>query len=146
MLGGETCRVRDVPPEALLPVFMDGMAFADLGKTVSHQEFVVSSGEQRSGNIDEDRNPRVIHVAEGFAAKENGCNDSGAQVTSEIGRDRDVGETPNHGTVCKTYGEGSRLRAHEGICRVQAGPDDDANIAVDEELNKEEIAKIAGPC
>lgn len=123
---------------------MHSMALANLTQTISHQKFIIPRREQRRRHIDQNRNPAVIHVAESFAAEEDSRHDSGAEITSEVCGDGDVGEAPYHCSVCETDGEWSAGGRDKRVRRVKTGPDDDADVGIDEEFGEEEVAEVSG--
>ena len=129
-----------MPGQAFLAVLVLGVAFADLLQAVAHEEFVVGGGEDGGGDVDEDADPRVD--GEGALAEEDGGDDAGAEVTGEVGGDGVAGEAPDHDGVGDADGEGDGDGGDEGVGRVEAGPDDDADEAVDEELLEEEVALV----
>lgn len=51
-------------------------------------------------------------------------------------------DAPDHGCVDEANGERHAGGRDKGVGRVEAGPDDEADCAVDEELDEEEIAKV----
>lgn len=125
--------------QALLPLGMLCMALVNLLQAVSHQELVVACGEDRGGDVDQNRDPRVrAGVRESLAAKEDGGDDPSAKIPGEIRRDRVSGEAPDHRGVRDADGKRNRLRADERICGIKARPDDDTDVAVNEELLEEQ--------
>lgn len=46
--------------------------------------------------------------------------------------------TPDHAGICQTNGEWNRLRRHEGVGRIQTGPDDDTDVTVHKKFLEEE--------
>ena len=129
-----------MPLQPLLPILMHRMPLANLTQTIPHQQLIIPRREQRRGHIDQDGDPAVIHIAEGLAAEEDGGDDPRAQITGEVGGDGDVGEAPDHGAVGEADGEGGAGGGDEGVRRVEAGPDDDTDVGVDEEFGEEEVA------
>lgn len=129
--------------QPLLAILVLRMALGDLTQTIPHQKLIVPRRKQRCGHIDQDRNPAIVHVGERFSTEEDGGHDARAQVSSEVRGDGDIGEAPDHGRVRQPDGQGDHARGDEGIGGVEAGPDDDADVGVDEELGQEEIAEIA---
>ena len=123
---------------------MGSMALRNLTQTIPHQKLIVGRSEKRRGHVDQYRNPAVIQIAKGFAAEEDGRNDSGSQVTSQVRGDGNVGETPDHGCVGETDGEGGGGGGYEGVGGVEARPDYDADVGVYEEFGEEEVAEVAG--
>ena len=123
---------------------MHRMPLANLTQTIPHQELVIARREQCRRHVDQDRDPAVVHVAESFAAEEDGRHDSRAEVTGEVSGDGDVGEAPDHGGVREADGEGGGGGGDEGIRGVETGPDYDADVRVYEELGEEEIAEVSG--
>ena len=122
---------------------MHRMPLPNLAQTVPHQKLVIRRREQRRRNIDQDRDPAVMHIAERFPAKEDGRHDPRAQVAGQVGGDGDVGEAPDHGGVGEADGEGSAGRGDERVRGVEAGPDDEADVRVDEEFGQEEVAEVS---
>lgn len=143
-LGGiDTGDAGDVFLQALVALGVLGVALVDLLQAVAHEELVVACGEDGGGDVDEDGDPRVrTRKGEGFAAEEDGGDDARAQVTREVRRDGVACESPYHGRVGQADGEGHGLRADERVGWVQARPDDDADVAVDEELLEEQVALV----
>ena len=133
----------DMPLQPLLPILMHRMPLPNLTQTVPHQELVIPRREQRRRHIDQDGDPAVVHVGEGFAAEEDGGHDPRAQVSGQVGGDGDVGEAPDHGGVGEADGEGGAGGGDEGVGGVEAGPDYDADVGVDEELGQEEVAEVS---
>ena len=131
-----------MPLQPLLPVLMNRMALPNLTQTVPHQKLIIPCCEDRRRHIDQDGNPAVIIVRERLAAEEDGRDDAGAEVTRQIRRDGDVGEGPDHGGVGHADGEGRGGGGDEGVGRVEARPDDEADVGVDEELGEEEVAQV----
>ena len=130
--------------QALLPFFMCSMSSSNLTQTIPHQELIIAGGKERCRHVDQYRNPAVVKITKGFSAKEDGGHDSGSQVTSEVRGDGNVGETPDHGGVGETDGEGSGRGGYEGVGGVKACPDYDADVGVYEEFGEEEVAEVAG--
>ena len=122
---------------------MHRMALANLAQTVPHQKLVIRRREQRRGHVDQDRDPAVLHVAEGFAAEEDRRHDPRAEVAGQVRGDGDVGEAPYHGGVGEPDGEGRAGGGDEGVRRVETGPDDDPDVGVDEEFGQEEVAEVS---
>ena len=119
---------------------MHRMPLPNLTQTIPHQQLIVSRREQRRRDVDQNRDPAIIHIGERFAAEEDGRHDPRAQVTGQIGRDGDVGEAPDHGGVGKADCKGGAGGGDEGVRGVEAGPDYDADVGVDEEFGEEEVA------
>ena len=133
-----------MPLQPLLPILMHSMPLPNLTQTIPHQKLIIPRREQRRRHIDQNRYPAVIHIAKSFTAKEDSRHDSRSEVTSEVCGDGDVREAPDHGSVCETDSEGSASGRDEGVRGVQASPDDDANVGVNEEFGQEEVAEISG--
>ena len=123
---------------------MHSMALPNLTQTIPHQKLVIPRREQRGRHIDENCNPAVIHIAESFAPEEDSCHDPCSKVTSEVCGDRNISESPDHRSVCKTNGEWSAGGRDEGVCGVKTGPDYDSDVGVDEEFGQEKVAKVSG--
>ena len=138
--GHGASNFSQMPRQAFLAVLVLGVALADLLQAVAHEELVVARSEDGGRDVDEDTDPRVGR--EGALAEEDGGDDAGAQVPGEIGGDGVAGEAPDHDGVGDADGEGDGDGGDEWIRRVEAGPDDDADEAVDEELLEEEEALI----
>ena len=134
----------NMPLQPLLPVLVHGMPLPNLTQTVPHQELIIPRREQRRRHIDQDCNPAVVHVAEGFATEEYSRHDPRSKVTSEVCRNRNIGKAPDHGSVCETDGERGAGCRDERVRRVETGPDNDADVGVDEEFGQEEVAEISG--
>ena len=129
--------------QALLALLVHRMARLDLLQAVPHQELVVARGEDGGGDVDQDGDPRVAVVGgEDAAAEKRGGRHAGAEVTGQVGGDGVAGEAPHHGGVGEADGEGDGGRGDEGVGRVQARPDHDADVAVHEELLEEEEALV----
>lgn len=141
---GATHSLRDMPLQPFLPILMHRMPLANLTQAVPHQKLIIPRREQRRRHIDQDCDPAVIHIAERLAAEEDGRHDSRSEITGHVRGDGDVGEAPDHGSVCETDGEGSAGGRDEGIGRVETGPDYDADVGVDEEFGQEEVAEVSG--
>jgi hypothetical protein len=125
--------------QALVALGMLCMALVNLLQAVSHQELVVTCGEDRGGDVDQNRDPRVrAGERESLAAEEDGGDDPGAKIPGEICRDCVSSEAPDHGGVRNADGERYRLGADERIGWVKACPDDDTDVAIDEELLEEQ--------
>ena len=133
----------DMSLQPFLPLFMHGMPLPNLTQTIPQQELIVTRREERSRHIDQDCDPAVIHISECLPAKEDGCHNSRSKITGEVCRDGDVCEAPDHGGVCKTDGERGAGGRDKGVGGVQAGPDDEANVGVDEKFGQEEVAKVS---
>ncbi|KAL9107398.1 MAG: hypothetical protein Q9227_007682 [Pyrenula ochraceoflavens] len=132
-----------MPGQSIRALLMIRVAFLDLLQAIADQELVVGRGEDGGGDVDQDRNPGVRVVkGEGFLAEEDGGHDAGAQVTREVCGDGVGGEAPDHDAVGETDGEGDADGGDEGVGGVEAGPDDDADEAVDEEFLEEEVALV----
>lgn len=130
----------NMPLQPLLPILMHRMALPNLTQTIPHQKLIVPRREQRRGHINQDRDPGVIHIGESLAAEEDGGHDPRSEVSGEVGGYGDVGEAPDHGSVCEADGEGSAGGGDEGVRGVETGPDYDADVGVDEEFDHEEVA------
>ena len=135
-----------MPLQAFLPILMHRMSLANLTQTIPHQKLIVPRREQRRRHIDQDRNPAVIHIGERFAAEEDGRHDPRAKVAGHVGGDGDVGEAPDHGGVCEPDCKGGAGGGDERVRRVEAGPDDDADVRVDEEFGEKEVAQVSRGC
>ena len=125
---------------------MHRMPLPNLTQTIPHQQLIIPRREQRRRHINHDRDPAIIHIGERFAAEEDGRHDPRAQITGEVGGDGDVGEAPDHGGVGEADGKGGAGGGNEGVRRVEAGPDYDADVRVDEEFGEEEVAQVSGGC
>ena len=125
-------------------MLMHRMPLRNLPQTISHQEFIVSGRENGGGDINQDGDPAVVEISEGFAAEEYGGHDAGAEIAGEVGADGDVGEAPDHGSVGEADGEGGAGGGDEGVGGVEVCPDDEADEAVDEELGEEKVAQVSG--
>ena len=121
---------------------MKRVASPDDVQTVSHEELVIRCREQCSRDVDQDRDPAVVLVAEGFSTVEDGCDNAGAEVTSQVRADRDVGEAPDHESVSEADDEWSTGGSNEGVGGIESSPDDDADVAVHEPLDEEEVAQV----
>ncbi len=123
-------------------MLMHRMPLGNLPQTIPHQKFIVPGREDGGGDIDQDGDPAVVKISEGFAAEENGGHDPGAEIAGQVGADGDVGEAPDHGGVGEADGEGGAGGGDEGVGGVEVCPDDEADEAVDEEFGEEEVAEI----
>lgn len=123
---------------------MHRMPLANLTQAIPHQQLIVPRREQRRRHIDQDGDPAVIHVAERFAAEEDGRHDPRSEITGQVRGDGDVGKAPDHGGVCEADGERGPGGGDEGVGRVETGPDYDADVGVDEEFGQEEVAEVSG--
>ena len=128
--------------QPLLTILMSRMTFSNLTEGIPHQKLIIARCEDGSGDVDEDGDPGVIVVGEGLAAEEDGCHDAGAEISGQVGGDGDVGEGPDHGRVGHADGERGSGGGDEGVGRVQAGPDDEADVGIDEEFDEEEESEI----
>lgn len=116
-------RPAQMSRQALVAVFVYRAPRPQLGETVSHHQLIVARGEQRRRNADENGDPGVILVREGFGPVENEGDEPQPQVAGEVGRDGDVGETPHHGAVCKADDPGRGCRRDEWIGGIDTSPD-----------------------
>ena len=133
-----------MPMQPLLPVLMRSMPTRNLLQTIPHQKLIIRRREKRCRHVNQDGNPAVIQITKSFAAEEDSGHDSGTQVTSQVRGDGNVGETPDHGCVGETDGEGDGGGGYEGVGWVEARPDYDADVGVYEEFGQEEVAEVAG--
>lgn len=138
-----TNRISNMPPQPLLPILMHRMPLGDLPQTIPHQKLIVSGRENSGGDINQDGDPAVVEVSEGFAAEENGGHDPGAEIAGEVRADGDVGEAPDHGCVGEADGEGGAGGGDERVGWVEVRPDDEADEAINEEFSKEEVAEVS---
>lgn len=120
--------------QSLLPLLMRRMPPRNLLQAIPHQKLIIRRREKGRRHIHQDGNPAIIQITKGFAAEEDGGNDSRSQITSEVRGDGNVGETPDHGCVGETDGEGGGCGGHEGVGWVKACPDYDADVGVYEEF------------
>lgn len=130
--------------QALLAMLMGSMPPRNLLQAIPHQKLIIRRREQRRRHINQDGNPAVIQITERFTTEEDGGHDSSTQVTSQVRGDGNVGESPDHGCVGETDGEGSGGGGYEGVGGVEARPDHDADVGVYEEFCEEEVAEVAG--
>ena len=137
-------RPSNMPMQPLLSLLMLRMPPRNLTQTIPHQKLIIRRCKQRRRHVHQNRNPAIIQIPESFAAEENSGNDSSAQVTSEVRGDGNVGEAPDHGCVGEADGEGCGGGGYEGVGGIEAGPDYDADVGVDEEFGQEEVAEVAG--
>ena len=133
-----------MPMQSLLAVLMGSMSPRNLLQAIPHQKLIIRRREQRRRHVNQDGNPAVIQITKRFAAEEDSGHDSGTQVTSQVRGDGNVGETPDHGCVGETDGEGGGGGGYEGVGGVEARPDYDADVGVYEEFCEEEVAEVAG--
>ncbi|KAL8727242.1 MAG: hypothetical protein Q9181_005789, partial [Wetmoreana brouardii] len=103
---------------------------------------VISGSEDRSWDVDQDGYPTVVQITERLAAKEDGRHDSGSQVTSKVGADSNIAKSPYHGRVSHSNSKRRADGRNERVGRVEVGPDDHADEAIDEEFGQEEIPQI----
>lgn len=145
MVGGKI-HARDaahVPLQALLALGVLGVPTVYLLQAVPHEELVVARGEDGGGDVDEDADPGVAVVkGEGLLAEEDGGDHPRAQVPGQVRGDGVARETPDHGRVRDADRKGDRHGADERVGRVQARPDDDADVAVDEPLLHEQVTLV----
>ena len=130
--------------QPLLSLLMGSMPPRNLLQAIPHQKLIIRRREQRCRHINQDGNPAIIQITKCLASEEDSGNDSSAQVTSQVRGDGNVGETPDHGCVGETDGEGGGGGGYEGVGGVEAGPDYDADVGVYEEFGEEEVAEVAG--
>ena len=123
-----------MPMQPLLPTLMQRMPPRNVTQTIPHQKLIIRRRKQRRRHIHQYRNPAIIQITKRLSAKENRGYDSRAQVTSQVRGDGNVGETPDHGCVGEADGEGGGGGGYEGVGGVEAGPDYDADVGVDEEF------------
>ena len=131
-----TAQMLHEPHLSMLVCCMSGL---DLLQAVAHQELVVARGRDCSRDVDQDRDPRVAIVdREDAATKEGGTGQSCAEIPGQIGGDCVGRETPDHRCVGDADGEWDTGRGNEWVGRVQTGPDDNADVEVDEEFLEEQ--------
>ena len=133
-----------MPMQPLLSLFMLSMPPSNLTQTIPHQKLIIPRSKKRRRHVNQYRNPAVIQIRKRFPAEEDSGNNSSSQVTSEVGGDGNVGETPDHGCVGETDSEGGGGGGYEGVGGVKARPDYDADVGVYEEFGEEEVAEVAG--
>ena len=131
-----------MPPQALLALLMHRGSLPQLLQTVAHEEFVVARREERGGHIDQDCDPAVVVEREDLAAKEDGGDDAAAEITRQVGADGGPTETPYHIPVGETDGVGGGGGRDEGVGGIEGSPDDEADEAVDKELDEEKVAQV----
>ena len=136
----------NMPLQPLLPILMHRMPLPNLTQAIPHQQLIVPRREERRRHVDQNRDPAVIHIGEGFAAEEDGRHDPRAKVTGHVGGDGDVGEAPDHGGVGEADCKGGAGGGDERVRGVEAGPDHDADVGIDEEFGEEEVAQVSGGC
>lgn len=133
----------DMPLQTLLAIFMLGMAGMDLLQAVPHEELVVSGCEDGGGHVDQDGNPGItVEIREGLLTEEDGGHDTRTQIPGQVGGNGVASEAPDHNRVGDANSKWHRDGADKGVCRVQARPDDDADVAVDKEFLEEEISLV----
>ena len=120
--------------QPLLPVLMRSMPLRNLLQAIPHQKLIIPRREKRRRHVNQDGNPAVIQITKRFTTEEDSGHDSGTQVTSQVRGDGNVGETPDHGCVGETDGEGDGGGGYEGVGWVEARPDYDADVGVYEEF------------
>lgn len=129
--------------QAFLALGVLRMPTVYLLQAISHEELVVPRGEDGRRDIDEDADPRVPVVErEGLLAEEDGRDHSRAQVPCQVRRDGIPREPPDHGRVCDADREGDRHGADERVRRVQARPDDDADVAVHKPFLQKQVSLV----
>jgi hypothetical protein len=129
-----------MPMEALHPVLMLPMPLSNVLQTIPHEKLIVGSCEDGGRHIDQDGYPAVIHVAESLAAEKDGRHNPGAEVSGQVGGDGVCGETPDHVGIGEADGVWGSSWGDEGVSWVQACPNDDADEAIDAELEHEEVS------
>lgn len=134
--------LREMQTQSFSAALVHGGAFANLLQAVPHQHLVVGGREQRGGYGNEDADPGVVVIGKGLPAEEDGGHDACAQVTRHVCADGDVRKAPDHCAVHEADGPGSDLGRDERIGRVQARPDDDADVRVDEEFDEEQVTEV----
>lgn len=77
----------------MLAMLMLRTTTSNLLQTVAHENLIVGSGKERSSDVHEDTNPRIILVAEDLATEEDGRDHAGTEVPCQVGRDGNVRET-----------------------------------------------------
>lgn len=87
--------------QTFFSVFVNGSPFTYFLQAVSHEHFVVGCCEEGGGYVDEDGDPGVGVVGEGFAAEEDQGDEAGAEVTGHVCAYCDVCERPYHSRVCE---------------------------------------------
>lgn len=92
-LGPVDTSIGQVKTKTGLAVLVDRTTTSNLLQTVAHEKFIVSGGEDGGGHVDENRNPAVVFVGEGFGAEEDGGDEAGTEISGKVGGDGDVGET-----------------------------------------------------
>lgn len=127
----QNSNVTQIPPQTFLAFSMLHTTFMNQLDRVTQEQLIEASREQCGRDVDQDTDPAIRFVGEGFAAVEDGCNESGAEVTSHVGGDGYVGETPDHDTVADADDDGDGGGGDEGVGWVDAGPDYEAlNLSV----------------
>lgn len=129
-----------VPGQAFLSILMLGMPLANLLQAIPHQQLVIGSRKNRCGHVNEDTD-LAIHGEGVLPEKDGGCN-ARTEATSQVGADAVAGEAPHHDGVGNADGEGDRDGGDERVGGVEAGPDDNANEAVQKEFLEEEVALV----
>lgn len=105
-------------------MLIGGLAAVDLGERIPQEHLVDGRAKNCGGHVDQDRDPAVVPVREGLAAKEDGRHDPAAQVPGQVGRDGDGREAPDHDAVGQSDHGGGGSRGDEGVGGIKAGPDD----------------------
>lgn len=119
-------RLGQMPPQPLLPILIASLASTDLRQRVPQKDLIEGCRKDRCRDVDQDSDPAVRTVREGLAAKEDRGDDPAAQVPREVRGDGDWRDAPDHHRICHPDDDGSGGGRDEGVCGVDAGPDDQA--------------------
>ena len=114
--------ITQIPPQTFLAFSMLHTTFMNHRNRITQKQLIESSRKQCGGDVDQDTDPAVRFVGEGFATVEDGSYESGTEVSSHIGGDGYIGETPDHDTVAYADDDGDGGGGDEGVGWVDAGP------------------------
>ena len=95
--------LREVSRQALLSVLVPGMAFGNVRQAITENYLIESRGCKSGRDVHEDGDCRVLR--ESTSPIEDCSHESSPEIASHVGRDGDVGEAPDHGSICKTNDE-----------------------------------------
>ena len=145
--------------QALIAILVLAVSLRNLDQAVPDEELVVSAcvsgmfwleereilpcGKDRGRYVHQNTDPTVgVVVCESLTTEEDSGYDSGTQVPGGVGGDGVSGKAPDHSGVDQTNSKRYAGWSGEWICRVKAGPDNDGNERVDEELLEEDVALV----
>ena len=149
-----------MPMKTLFTTLVLSVTFGDLLQRVPHQHLVVRSGKDGGRDVDQSGDPGIVFVCEDVSAVKDQGDETGPQVPGQVGRDWDIGVTPDHSGVGHTDDERDAGGRNEGIAWIKTRPDDKAlaicqhtrppriqssctyDVAVDEPLDEEKVSKV----